>query len=152
MRDEKFRTVCLWIAVFGVALSLASLVSHSLIPFILPSMYVVGGCALVVFLRILFSRFYRRGIDGVNKAIQGTEAWPGKGRSFFDPEWGLFGKRAGTPLLLWVRALLPLGIVPAQIVQEQTGVEVGWLWFASTFVVMELSLMHAVIYADLSEG
>lgn len=151
MRDEKLRTASLWIAVFGVALSLASLVSRSLIPFILPSIYAVGGCALALFLRVLFSRFYRRGIDGANKAIQGTDPWPGKGKSLFDPEWGLFGKRAGTPTLLWVRAVLLFGIVPAQIVQEQTGVEVGSLWVASTFVVMQLSLMHGVNYADVSE-
>lgn len=152
MRDQKLRVVSLSIAVFAAGLSLASFVSRSLIPFVLPTTYLVSGLALVLFLRILFSRDYRRGIDAVNVAMHGADTRPGKAKTFSDPEWGLFGKRAGTPLLLWIRAILLLGVPPTYVVQHWTGVEAGLLWFASAFVVMELSIMHAVIDADAKES
>ena len=62
-----------------------------------------------------------------------------------DPEWGLFGKNAGDAPLLWIRAVLIIGVIPMQIIQDLVGVAVGRLWFSAAFVAMELSLMYVAI-------
>ena len=54
--------------------------------------------------------------------------------------------------LLWVRAILVMGVLPAYLVQHWTGVEAGWLWFAAAFVAMELSIMYLAIDAQEREA
>ena len=62
--------------------------------------------------------------------------------SLTDPDWGLFGRRVGPPALLWLRAVLVLGIVPLAFLKPWIGADVVLLWFAGGFVATELSLMH----------
>lgn len=68
-----------------------------------------------------------------------------KAKMLSDPEWGLFGKNAGDAPLLWIRAVLIIGVIPMQIIQDLVGVAVGRLWFSAAFVAMELSLMYVAI-------
>ena len=148
MRDRKLRVFSLWAASLAGSLALVGFALQQVRPLLIPSTLFVAGLATLLFLRMLFSRFYRRGVDLANRAMQGNDAWPGKVKKFSDPEWGLFGKRTGTLPLLWIRALFTLGIFPAYWLQHWTGVQAGWLWFSAAFVVMELSIMHAAIDAQ----
>jgi len=152
VRDRRLRIFSLWIAILAGALALLGFAVRQVVPLILPSTFLVTGLATLLFVRLLFSRYYRKGVDLANLAMQGEDAWPGKPKSVSDPEWGLFGKRTGTPLLLWIRGLLVLGILPAYWLQHWTGVQAGWLWFSAAFVVMELSIMHAAIDAQRRSG
>lgn len=151
MKDEILRRVSLIVAVVGAVLALAGFLSLAVRPLVEPSASLVAGVAAVLFVRMLCSRDYRRGIDAANLAMQGAEAWPGQWK-FFDPDWGLLGKRVGTPALIWVRAALYLGVLPIFLLQHWTGVKAGWLWFACTFVAIQLSIMHAAITAQTPES
>ena len=147
VKDRKLRVFGLWAASLAGSLALAGFAVQQVQPLIIPSTLFVSGLAALLFLRMLLSRFYRRGVDLANLAMQGDDAWPGKPKKFSDPDWGLFGKRTGTLPLLWIRAFLVLGILPAYLFQSWTGIQAGWLWFSAAFVVMELSIMHAAIDA-----
>lgn len=94
---------------------------------------------------MLFSRFYRDGVDLANLDMREGDPWPGKRKKFLDPDWGLFGTRAGSPKLLWVRAVLFLGAMPLALAQAWVGIAIVQLWWASLFVVMILSMMYGVI-------
>jgi hypothetical protein len=140
--DSKLRNFCLWIASLAGGFALLAFAFRQVEPLLLPSTIFVSGIAVILFFRILFSRYYRSGIDLGSLAMRGEDGW-----SFFHPKWGLFGERAGTKPLLWARALLVLGILPANFLQHLTGVKAGWLWFAAAFVVTLLSIMHGAIEA-----
>ncbi len=147
MRDRKLRLLSLWVACLSGVLAVAAVAVQKVEPLLLPSTVFVAGLATLLFLRMLFTPFYRKGVDLVNLAMQGREPWPGKPKKFSDPEWGLFGKETGTPPLLWIRAILVIGLLPAYLLQHWTGVQAGWLWFLAAFVAVELSIMHAAIAA-----
>ena len=147
MRDRKLRVFSLWAAGLAGSLALFGFTFQQVRPLLMPSTLFVGALAGLLFLRMLLSRFYRKGVDLANLAMQGDNPWPGKPKKFSDPEWGLFGKRTGTSPLLWIRALLVVGVLPVYLVQHWTGVQAGWLWFSATFVVIELSIMYAAIDA-----
>lgn len=148
MRDLALRKVSLWIAgISGVLASAAFAIPH--LQFITsPATFFVAGVATVLFLKMLFSRFYRDGVEKARRAMQGSDPWPGQPKSFSDPEWGLFGTKWGSRPLLWVRNVLVMGVLPVYFVQHWTGVEAGWLWFAAACVATELSLMHLAIDAQ----
>ncbi len=148
VRDRKLRVFSLWIASLAGALALLGFAVRQVEPLILPSTLFVAGLATLLFVRMLFSRYYRRGLDLVNLAMQGDDASPGKPKKFSDPEWGLFGERTGTLPLLRIRAILVLGILPAYWLQHANGGNAGWLWFAAAFIAIELSIMHAAIDAQ----
>ena len=152
MKDYKLRLFSLWVAGFAGLLALAGFAFPQVQPFIIPGTLSVAGLVALLFLRMLFSRYYRRGFDLVSLAMQGKDAWPGKPRKFSDPEWGLFGERVGTLPLLWVRAILVSGFLPAYLVQHWTGIQAGLLWFSAAFLIMELSIMHAIIDAHERNG
>jgi len=152
MRDLALRTASLWIAGISGVLALFSFAIPQLQPITSPATILVAGLATVLFLKMLFSRFYRDGVDIANRSMQGSDPWPGKPKKFSDPEWGLFGTRTGNMPLLWVRAILVMGVLPAYLVQHWTGVEAGWLWFAAAFVAMELSIMYLAIDAQEREA
>ena len=80
--------------------------------------------------------------------MSADEPWPGKSKKFLDPDWGLFGKRVGSPALLWIRAVLVLGIIPIFTVESFIPVGAIGLWMAGSFVAMELSLLHAALPLD----
>lgn len=117
-------------------------------PLVVSSTLLLAALATLLFFRLLFSRFYRDGVDFANRAMQGDEAWPGSSVEFEDPEWGLFGRRTGNLPLLWARAILVFGTLPAYVLQYVIGGQGGWLWFLAAFIVMELSIMHAAIDAQ----
>lgn len=143
--DAKLRLACLWIAAFAAVVSVTCILFAPARVTLLPAAIFVGGIALLQFLRMLFSRPFREGIKAVADEMHGDEPWSGQPKNFLDADWGLFGKRAGSPLLLWVRAILVLGIIPILIIESFTSVEVIWLWMAGSFVVIELSLLHVAL-------
>ena len=145
MRDEKLRHICLWIA--GGAATLAGIgIAFPVVQAALfPAFIFVTSVAVLLFLKMLFSRFYRRGVDLANLDMRGSDPWPGKPKGFSDPDWGLFGARTGDPVMLRVRAVLFLGAMPLALAQAWVGIEVVKLWWAGLFVVLELSVMHTAI-------
>ncbi|WP_294305904.1 hypothetical protein [uncultured Sphingomonas sp.] len=145
MMDAQLRAVCFWIAAFAGLASVTSILFPPARLILLPGTIFVGATAVLLFVRMLFSRTYRRGVDAANREMQGNDPWPGRPKKFRDPDWGLFGSRTGGPALLWLRAVLFLGILPMGLLQSWIGMEVVRLWFASTFVAIELSLMHAAL-------
>ncbi|WP_157132614.1 hypothetical protein [Novosphingobium nitrogenifigens] len=145
MRDEKIRNGGLWIAGGGGILAAGNIFIPPLHPSLFPATIFVAAVAALLFLRMLFSRFYRDGIDLINLDMRGGDPWPGKRKKFFDPDWGLFGIRTGSPKLLWVRAILFLGAMPLALTQAWVGIAIVQLWWASLFVVMILSLMYGAI-------
>lgn len=145
MMDAQLRAVCFWIAAFAGLASVASILFAPVRFILLPGTIFVAATAVLLFVRMLFSRTYRRGVDAANREMQGNEPWPGRPKKFRDPDWGLFGSRTGGPALLWLRAVLVLGILPMALLQNWIGMEVVWLWSAGAFVAMELSLMHFAI-------
>jgi hypothetical protein len=149
VKDKALRDFSLWISGLAGGLSLVGCAVHWAKPFLFPSTIFVAGLASLLFLRILFSRYYRVGIDLANLRMQGNEPWPGKTRHLFDAEWGLFGQRVGPPPLLWIRAILFLGLFPAMLLQNWIGVQTLLLWFSATFVALEVSLMQVAIDAQM---
>ncbi|OAN65919.1 hypothetical protein A7X12_14340 [Sphingomonas sp. TDK1] len=145
MIDGQLRAVCFWIAAFAGLASVASILFAPMRFILLPSTIFVGATAVLLFLRMLFSRTYRRGVDAANREMQGNDPWPGRPKKFRDSDWGLFGSRAGSSALLWLRAVLVLGLLPLGLLQNWIGMEVVWLWFAGAFVAVELSLMHLAL-------
>lgn len=143
--DARLRAVCLWIAALAGVISLVSIPFPPMRLILFPATIFVGGTAVFLFVKILCSRAYRRGIDAANREIQGSDPWPGRARSSSEPDWGLFGSLAGSPALRWVRAILVLGILPMGLLQNWIGMDVAQLWFAGGFVAMELSLMHVAL-------
>jgi len=143
MRDEKLRAICIWIPIIAGSVALGSILFTPLRPALHPLTIIVGATAALLFLRMLFSRAYRRGVDAANLEMRGHSPWPGRPKTLFDPEWGLFGRRAGPPALLWVRAVLVMGITPLALLRYWIGSDVLMLWFAGAFVALELSIMHA---------
>jgi hypothetical protein len=145
-KDSELRRVCFWIAAFAGVAALGSLLFAPMHLIIGPATLFVGGTAALLFVRILFSRTYRQGVDAVNREMQGDAAqWLAKPKKFGDPVWGLFGSRAGEPALLWLRAILVLGILPTVLMQHWIGWDVVMLWFWGAFVAMELSIMHSAL-------
>lgn len=142
--DRPLRAACFVIAAAGGALALASLALAGLRPAVVPATWIVGGAAALLFLRMLLSSAYRRGMEALNSEMQGDDPWPGRAMTFRDPEWGLFGRRFGSPGLLWLRAVLLCGTPPLLLLSGVIGDAVGHLWFACLFVAIELSIIHAV--------
>lgn len=146
--DRPLRAACFVFAAAGGVLALASLAFPGLGPALVPATWVVGGAAVLLFLRMLLSRAFGRSVDAINAAMERDYTAQGRRMRFLDPEWGLFGWRTGSPALLALRAVLFLGMVPIALLTEVIGREVVHLWSASLFVAMELSIMHAVATAQ----
>ncbi len=145
MKDEQLIAVCFWIAAYAALASVASILLPSLRFILLPSTVFVGATAVLLFLRMLFSRTYRRGVDAANREMQGNDPWPGRPKKFLDPEWGIFGSRGGPPALLRLRAVFFFGSYPIAVLQTWAGIEVVWLWFAGFFVAMALTVMYLAL-------
>jgi fatty acid desaturase len=145
MKDGQLRAVCFWIAAYAGLASVAGILFAPLRLILLPSTIFVSATAVLLFLRMLFSRTYRRGVDAANREMQGNDPWPGRPKKVLDPNWGFFGSRGGSPALLWLRTVLVIGVLPMMLLQYWTGIEVVWLWLAGAFVAMELSVMHLAL-------
>jgi hypothetical protein len=147
--DFELRRSCFWIAAFAGVAALGSVLFAPMRFVIGPATIFVAATAALLFVRVLLSRTYRRGVDAVNREMQGdAPQWLAKPTKFSDPEWGLFGSRAGSPALLWLRAILVMGILPMGLLQNWIGLDVVMLWFWGAFVAMELSIMHAALTAQ----
>ncbi|WP_296311411.1 hypothetical protein [Erythrobacter sp.] len=142
--DRHLRAACFVIAASGGVFALASLAFAALRPAVVPVTWIVGGAGTVLFVRMLLSRTNGRGIETINREMQGDAPWPGRSIRFRDPEWGLFGRRCGSPAVLWLRAVLLCGWPPLVLLAGMIGEEVGFLWSACLFVAIELTIMHAV--------
>ncbi|WP_321326942.1 hypothetical protein [uncultured Parasphingorhabdus sp.] len=150
--DEKLRGGALWVAIMAATLALVSVFSSVAREiFIQPVLYTTIAAVFVLFMRIISCKAYRSGIANINLAMQGTDPWPGRGKKLSDPEWGLFGRNFGTPLILKVRAILFLGTIPAALMQNWLGPEIFYLWFAATFLSLELSLMYGALHGTSEE-
>lgn len=57
------------------------------------------------------------------------------------PQWGIFGSRAGSPLLLTIRAVLFVEFIAAMLLAREVPI-LQFLASASFGVVMMLSLIH----------
>src|SRR5437868_12296671 len=71
-----------------------------------PMTYVCASVALVLFVRILLDPRCHKAIAAANREMHGDQPFRSKWPQLDDPQWGLFGNRAGDRLLLSVRALL----------------------------------------------
>lgn len=141
----KLREIGFWIALSALIVSFVGMFSAAAQVVLFPATILTGGTAVLLFLRIIFSRTYRRGIDAINREMQGNDPWPGRPKKLSDPEWGVFGSRTGSLALQWLRAILVFGILPVALLQKLIGSEVVAAWASGAFVVMELSLMHVAL-------
>jgi hypothetical protein len=140
--DAALRRISLWIAALAGVIALASIASPPLRTVLFPATIVTAGSALLLFLRMLGSRAFRRASSAMESEMKADERARGAIR-LRDRDWGLFGSRAGTPALLRVRAVLFVGLLPLMLAHEWTGDAVVVLWFCGAFVAIELSILHA---------
>lgn len=139
------RTAGCWVVAGAALLALASVVLASLRPLLPPAAWFVGAVAGLFVVRMLFSRSYRQGSDAVHREIYGGQSWPARPRKkLLDPEWGLLGRRGGTPALIGLRAPMLGGLLPSMMLGEAIDPALTGLWVAGTFLAMELGLMHLV--------
>lgn len=143
--DFELRATGFWVAVLAVVVSFVGMFSASAQVLLFPATILAGGTTVLLFVRMLFSRTYRRGIDALSREMRGNDPWPGRRKSLADPEWGAFGSRTGPPALRWLRAILVFGILPVVLLQKLIGAEVVGVWAAGTFLVMELTMMHMAL-------
>lgn len=146
--DATLRTICLWIAVACAALALVSMALPNLRRIDFAATMFAASVALLLFLRMLFSPYYRRGVDRINAEMRSDAPWPGRRIRLFDHEWGLFGKKCGGPILLWARAVLVTGMPILALTKSGDGDPVVQLWFFAGFISIELSIMFAAISAQ----
>jgi hypothetical protein len=89
----------------------------------------------------------RQGISAVNREFQGDQPLRFRWIRFTDPQWGVFGTRAGTQPLLLVRAVLFVEFV-ATLVLSGAGVPDILLLTTTGFAVATmLSILHAGLNA-----
>jgi hypothetical protein len=131
-------------AVIAVIGALAPSLGRWMIPH---ATIVTGLMAILLFVRILFSRTYRAGVDRANLEMKGDDPWPGKPKALSDPVWGLFGSRWGDVAHNWLRAVLIFGLLPVALFHAWLGTDVLHLWLVATFVAMELGLMHGALHS-----
>jgi len=141
--DIELREISFGVALCAPVLAVAGIVSKAAQPILFPATIFVGGTAVLLFLRMLFSRAYRQGVYALNRELPGTDPWPGRRKKLSDPEWGVFGSRTGPPAQQWLRAILLFGMMPLVFIQKLIGTEVIALWIAGTFLAIELGLMNA---------
>ena len=116
-----------------------------------PSIYFAAAVAVVLFVRTLLDPKCRRGIDAANVELRFGRPWPSWRRiRFFDPEWGFFGSRGGSPALLSVRAVLFVEFILAMVLSGQEGSDVLVLSFAALAVAMMLSIIHGALNTSLA--
>lgn len=107
-----------------------------------PMSLLAATTAIVLFLRLLFDPRCRRGIEAATREMMGGQGFQFRLTPIFDPHWGIFGSRAGPPLLLAIRAALVVELFAAMVLTGRGVPDLLYLAFASFFVVMLLSLIH----------
>jgi len=152
MFDGKIINVGVWVAGVGGIIAASNLVVPALRPALLPATIFVAAFAALLFMRMLLSPFYQKSVQRINLEMKGSAPWPGKFKKLSDPEWGIFGSRAGSRGLLLVRAVLFVGALPLVYAQAWIGIAVVQLWWAALFVALLSSMMHAVITSNFRKG
>jgi len=84
--DVKLREIGFWIALSALIVSFVGMFSAAAQVVLFPATILTGGTAVLLFLRIIFSRTYRRGIDAINREMQGNDPWPGRRKKLSDPD------------------------------------------------------------------
>lgn len=79
--------------------------------------------------------------QGGNQEMTGQHGVPFRLTPLLHPQWGLFGSRAGSPLLLIIRAVLAVEIIVVMLLLQGSPLLL-LLAFASFGVVMMLSLLQ----------
>ena len=97
--------------------------------------------AILLFLRMLFDPRCHRGIKAAHYEMTGDHGVQFRFLPVFDPQWGIFGSRVGSPLLLTIRAILLIEMIAVMLLAREMPV-LHFLAFASLGVVMMLSLLH----------
>ncbi len=141
MKDGGLRSLGLVIAVLAGCVAVAAVFAPPVHQILFPATLFVAAMAVLLFLRMLFSRTYREGVKAVNRQMGDGQPM----KRFGDPHWGVFGRRVGEPVLLWVRLVLVLGIPPLGLLMNVIGKDVLLLWFAGSCVIMEVSIMYAAL-------
>lgn len=119
-----------------------------------PLTYICTAAILVLFLRMLLDPRCRSGIEAANREMHGDQPFRVKWPRLNDPQWGLFGSRAGDKSLLFIRAVL-LCELGAAMLFGRVRPDLTLLAAASFGVAVMLSLLHLGLkpsVADRSVG
>ena len=147
MKDRALRAIALWIAALAGVLDLASIVVPSLKPMIVPAAYFVAAVLLLLGLRIS-GGYYLDGFNLTYRAMYGDDPMHPRKIRLFDPEWGVWGSKAGTPVLVGVRGTLYVGAIPIALTMKWQGTPTVMLWWAAGALAIVLSMMHMAIAAQ----
>ncbi len=90
---------------------------------------------------MLFDPRCHRGIKAANQEMMGDHGFQFRLTPVLDPQWGIFGSRAGSPLLLTIRAVLFIEVIAVMLLAREAPI-LQFLAYASFGVVMMLSLIH----------
>lgn len=139
--DAVLRPVSLLASTFGVAVvilaALGSSIRESLVH---PTTLVEAGIAGALFVRMLFDRRVRRGVGAASREIQRVSP-SFLGPRWLDPEWGIWGTRAGSLSTRLVRAMSFLAFL-ATLPFYEGRADMALLAAATFAVAMLISLLH----------
>ena len=74
VKDRALRSFSLWTAAIAGGVALIGFAAPQIEPLVVASTLFLSALATFLFFRLLFSRFYREGVDIANRAMQGDEA------------------------------------------------------------------------------
>ncbi|WP_339872536.1 hypothetical protein [uncultured Brevundimonas sp.] len=106
-----------------------------------PLALLAAAVTTVLFLRMLLDPRCHRGIGAANREMMGGSGFKFRLTPIFDPDWGIFGSRAGSPLLLTIRAILFVEFGAAVVLSGGVP-DLLHLAAASFAVAMMLSLLN----------
>ena len=151
MKNER------WLYVPAMTIAVLSAIVVALCPFVpavrtslvKPAIYIAAAVGSVLFLRMLFDPKCRRGMFAAKTEM--FDGGPWYRRSFFDPEWGLFGSRLGSPTLLKLRAVVLAELVLAVVLNRHGPPDVAMLAFAALMIVQLLGVIQLGLTTPLSD-
>ena len=143
MKDRWLYLSSLSVAgVCGVLIPVCTLSTSAHRLLVRPCIIVAAATAATLLVRILLDPKCRRGINIVNRDLQGGRAIGFRSIRLSDGEWGLFGKRTGSPTLFLVRATLFVEFCVAMLVSGSRGNDLLVLAFAAFSIAILLSIIH----------
>jgi hypothetical protein len=145
MFDISLQRIGLLVAIASGAIALLGPSLEWLRLTIFPALMLSAGMVLILFLRMLFDRRIPDALSIAHVKMYGDGASPDRRIKLGDPEWGLLGKAVGSPLLIWTRAILVVGVIPLMFVHQWIGTQGYLLWFCGAFLSMELSVFHVAL-------
>ena len=137
-----------WLYVPAMAVAALCAIVVALCPFVpaigtslvRPSIYIAAAVASMLFLQMLFDPRCRRGMFAATSEMFDGGPWYRRG--FFDPEWGIFGSRLGSPTLLTLRAVVLVELVLAVVLSRHVPADVPMLAFAALMIVQLLGVIQ----------